>query len=225
MFFLIIYVVYIDTKIYGTGIVEIVHGHNEEQSTSSQSSKKKRRGPTTGKKYKTHEPKFIEWSEYGNPIGKWANCYRTYIGDTVRSKIDINVNKWDEVSVGLKDTIWEDVKVFICRWIIFIIISYFNRLTFIFYFYLSQNEFQIDDKMKGVVLKTVGGRWKDFKTRLVSGWITKKRKLPADRGEPYEYYDGITQAQWETFKKNHETEKFKVYLFTIFESFIYQIYM
>ena len=115
--------------------MEIEHAHNEEQNSSSQSSKKKRRGPTTGKKYKTHEPKSIEWGNNGKPIGKWANCYKTYIGDTVRSRIDINIKNWDNVSMGLKDTIWEDVKVlFIYRWIFFIIHSYFNRLTFIFYF-------------------------------------------------------------------------------------------
>jgi len=48
--------------------MEIVHGHNEEQSTSSRSSKKKRRGLTTGKKYKTHESKFIKWADNGKPI-------------------------------------------------------------------------------------------------------------------------------------------------------------
>ena len=69
--------------------------------------------------------------------------------------------------------------------------------------------------MKDVVLRAVSERWRDFKSKLVSGWITKTRKILAHRGEPYEYYDGITQAQWETFKTNCETEEFKVYLIFI----------
>ena len=64
--------------------------------------------------------------------------------------------------------------------------------------------------MKENVLRNVSERWKDFKTKLVSGWITKTRKLSEGHSEPYEFYDGITQAQWETFKKNRETEEFKV---------------
>ena len=65
--------------------------------------------------------------------------------------------------------------------------------------------------MKNNVLKYVCGRWKDFKTKLVGCWIMKTRKLPVDHKESYELYDGITQARWETFKKNCETEEFKVF--------------
>ena len=43
------------------------------------------------------------------------------------------------------------------------------------------------------MLRNVWERWKDFKTKLVGGWITKTRKLPEDHKEPYELYDGITQ--------------------------------
>ena len=48
--------------------------------------------------------------------------------------------------------------------------------------------------MKNHVLKNVNGRWKDFKARLVSGWITKTRKLPEDHKETFEFYAGITQT-------------------------------
>ena len=86
--------------------------HNEEpNSSASQTSKRKERGPTTGKKYRTQEPKYIEWSDNGKPIGKWANSYKAYVGEACRSKIDINIKNWDDVSQGLKDTIWEDIKV------------------------------------------------------------------------------------------------------------------
>ena len=64
--------------------------------------------------------------------------------------------------------------------------------------------------MKNNVLKNVCGAWKGFKTKLVSGWITKTRELPANHKEPYEFYDGVTKTQWETFKKYCETEEFKV---------------
>ena len=47
---------------------------------------------------------------------------------------------------------------------------------------------------------------------LVVG-LRRQEKLPQDHKEPYELYDGITQAQWETFKKNCETEEFKVFFY------------
>lgn len=90
-----------------------LYGHTEEQNTSvsQPSSKKRQRGPTTGKKYRTSEPKFIEWSDNGNPIGKWLKCYKAYVGDIARARIDINIKNWDSVCAGLKNTIWEDIKV------------------------------------------------------------------------------------------------------------------
>lgn len=92
--------------------IEQVEQNEEPNSSTSQPlSKKRRRGPTTGKKYKTQEPKFIEWSDNGKPIGKWAKSFKAYAGDTARSKVDINIKNWAEVSKGLKDTIWEDIKV------------------------------------------------------------------------------------------------------------------
>ena len=89
------------------------YGHNEEHgaSTSQVLAKKRRRGPTTGKKYRTQEPKYIEWSDNGKPIGKWAKFFKADVGDTARTKIDITIKNWDSVSQGLKNTIWEDVKV------------------------------------------------------------------------------------------------------------------
>lgn len=97
-------------------------------------------------------------------------------------------------------------------WTTFIVYQiHFIALTlFIFYFLLSQTEYHIDEQMKKNVLKIVHGAWKDFKTKLVSGWITKTRKLPENHKEPYEFYDGVTKSQWETFKKYCETEEFKV---------------
>ena len=88
--------------------------HNEEQNSSavaSESSSKRKRGPTTGKKHTSQEPKFIDWSDNGKAIGPWAKTYKTYVGDIARSKIDINIKNWISVSKGLKDTIWEDIKV------------------------------------------------------------------------------------------------------------------
>ena len=100
-------------------------------------------------------------------------------------------------------------------------LSLLIKSSFIFlllFLKVSQTEFHIDEKMRQNVLKDVCLKWKDFKTKLVSGWITKTRKLPDDHKEPYETYDSITQAQWEIFKKNRETEEFKVYYFILCSS-------
>ena len=92
-----------------------LYEHTEEQNTSASasepSSKRRHRGPTTGKKYRTSEPKFIEWCDNGKPTGKWVKSFKAYVGDTARSRIDINIKNWASVSQGLKDTIWEDIKV------------------------------------------------------------------------------------------------------------------
>lgn len=91
-----------------------------DESTNSRlnESKKRTRGPTTCKKLrektanKTIE-KTIELDEYGKPKpGKWKKQFTSYAGAIVRQKVDINIESWKVVNDGLKDTIWEDIKVY-----------------------------------------------------------------------------------------------------------------
>ncbi|KAL2904654.1 Dynamin-related protein 5A, partial [Bienertia sinuspersici] len=89
-----------------------------------------------------------------------------------------------DVPQGIKDTIWEDTK----------------------------REFQIDDneEKKSIVLSACDKRWRDFKTRLVSVWITHTRYVGQDPRPPYVTYASfLTKEIWEEFVKQHEDEKFK----------------
>lgn len=77
------------------------------------SQKKKTRGPTTCKKMKkkVQEAKFIEFDEHSRPIGPHKKYFKSYLGSLVRIQVDINISDWHKVDKGLKNTIWEDVKV------------------------------------------------------------------------------------------------------------------
>lgn len=89
----------------------------DEHSNSDVMPKKRTRGPTTCRKLKekyahrSHE-KNIEFDEYGTAIGAWRDQFVSYIGAVARVQVDINIESWDSVSEGLKDTMWEDIKVF-----------------------------------------------------------------------------------------------------------------
>ena len=37
--------------------------------------------------------------------------FRSYIGSVVRFQVDINIESWEVVDQGLKDAIWDDIKV------------------------------------------------------------------------------------------------------------------
>lgn len=84
--------------------------------SSSLGTKKKTRGPTLCTKLKEKITKqklvcSIDFDEYGDPIGDMAQKFKSYIGSVVRLRVDINIESWDVVHEGLKDIIWEDIKV------------------------------------------------------------------------------------------------------------------
>ncbi|KAK1372287.1 hypothetical protein POM88_028480 [Heracleum sosnowskyi] len=90
----------------------------DESTNSSQNQTKKRtRGPTVCKKLKEQTAnkdveKTIELNEYGRPKpGKWKSQFTTYIGVIGRQRVDINTESWKVVNQGLKNTIWQDIKV------------------------------------------------------------------------------------------------------------------
>lgn len=144
--------------------------------------KRKKRGPTTCKKFKKFKKKAInasvEFCELSWPIGKNSSSFMNYIGALVRVHVDINIDNWNKVNEGLKTTIWEDVK----------------------------KEFNLDEKMKEIVLKIMGTRWRNFKTRLVTQFITSKYPTYDSQVQLYDY---LSEKQWEKFKKNHESDDFK----------------
>ncbi|XP_019156961.1 PREDICTED: uncharacterized protein LOC109153561 [Ipomoea nil] len=147
----------------------------------------KRRGPNTRgpnncknlKKKKKTEDVSIEFDEYNRPIGPYSKQFVSYIGISVRSKVDININNWHSVDQCIKDTIWKDVK----------------------------KEFAIqDDSKKNVVLKIASSRWKDFKSRLLREYVVNKHP---NYESPVQVYDYLTEEQWARFVADRESEQFK----------------
>lgn len=84
---------------------------SEQQTTDSQKKKKKPRGPSKGLKSMPGVPRVLEWDELCRPIGKWAKAYKTHLGEISRAKVSILYKDWNQVPQGIKDTLWEDVKV------------------------------------------------------------------------------------------------------------------
>ena len=93
-------------------------GMDEENGTtgSNSASIKKTRGPTICKKLKKRIANqkvecTINFDEYGQPCGDMLKDFTIYLGSVVRFQVDINLESWDSVNQGLKDVIWDDIKV------------------------------------------------------------------------------------------------------------------
>ncbi|XP_074382333.1 uncharacterized protein LOC141724202 [Apium graveolens] len=78
--------------------------------------------------------------------------FRTYVGSVVRFQVDINIESWDLVNQGLKDAIWEDIKI---RW-------------------------NLDDSRKKNVLERAGKQWRDFKGKLTKNYF-REGKDPCEK--------------------------------------------
>ncbi|XP_021721497.1 uncharacterized protein LOC110689059 [Chenopodium quinoa] len=156
---------------------------SELQTTDSQKKKKKPRGPSKGLKSMPGVPRVLEWDELCRPIGKWAKASKIHVGEISRAKVSILYKDWNQVPQGIKDTLWEDVK----------------------------REFQIeeDEDKKKKVLRTCDKTWRDFKIKLVSGWITCTRNMPKEIRMSYVLYDFISEDMWKTFVEEHTTDDFK----------------
>lgn len=86
------------------------------ESSSSQGKKRKPRGPTLCTKLKEQiknqrKDLRIEFDENGSYVGDNAGNFASYLGAEVRLHVNINIKSWDVVNDGLKNMIWEDIKV------------------------------------------------------------------------------------------------------------------
>lgn len=95
---------------------EDMHDQSEPQNNASQEKKKKPRGPSKGLKSMPGVPRVLDWDEFNRPVGKWSKAYKVHVGEISRAKVSILFKDWDEVPKGIKDTLWEDVKVIIIVW-------------------------------------------------------------------------------------------------------------
>lgn len=142
----------------GTACIEVfsMNEDNGEES-SKEVSKKRTRGPTTCKKLKKRMLKqklecSIDFDDLGDPIGDLGGDFRKYVGSVVRFQVDINVESWDVVNEGLKDAIWDHIKM---RW-------------------------KLDDSRKKNLLERAGKQWRDFKGKLNRNFL-HKGKNPCEK--------------------------------------------
>ncbi|XP_057249305.1 uncharacterized protein LOC130590773 [Beta vulgaris subsp. vulgaris] len=108
---------------------------------------------------------------------------RDLLWEISRSKVSILYDTWDDVPEGTKNTLWEDAK----------------------------REFGIEEDVlkKRDVLTTCDKRWRDFKSRLVTRWITKTRKGPNNDRLPYVMYPFITREIWDQFVQKCSSKEFQ----------------
>ncbi|XP_074369483.1 uncharacterized protein LOC141710885 [Apium graveolens] len=139
----------------GTQPADTVFPMDEDntESSSSQGNKRKTRGPTLcsklKEKFKNQKTECnLDFDEDGNPVGDMASQFASYVGTAARLHVNINIKSWDVVDEGLKDMIWEDIKM---HW----------KLK--------------ADQIKKQVLEAVGKSWKDFKANLVRHFMRSGR--------------------------------------------------
>ncbi|KAK9705013.1 hypothetical protein RND81_07G027000 [Saponaria officinalis] len=134
-----------------------------------------KKGRCATKGLKVSEPMYLEFDDLDRPRGKWRLKYGQHLGFCIR-KFNINWN-WKDVSEGKRKLMWED----------------------------TMNLFHIPDekRYREKFLSSVAKRFRDFKAKLVSGWITKtrKRSKSEDGKEPPDIWKHIKVKDWRLFQK------------------------
>ncbi|XP_021755815.1 uncharacterized protein LOC110721000 [Chenopodium quinoa] len=146
---------------------------------------KRSRGPS--KEVQVKEPMFLEYDDLGQPTGDWEHVYGRHLGCCAK-KININVKRYRLVPEADKQKFWDKTKAL----------------------------FHIEDGPKKEKEKLfhsgVANRFRGFKAKLVSRWITKTRKPPEKSAHlmPWEIYKGfITKADWKKFEGDRTTDEAK----------------
>lgn len=146
-------------------------------------SNKRGRGPSKGVQVK--EPMFLEYDDLGQPTGDWEHEYGKYLG-ACALRININVKEYQLVPEGDGQAFWDKTKAL---------------------FHIEDGPEKEKEKLfhSGVVR-----RFRDFKSKLVSRWITKTRKPPKQSAHlmPWEVYKGfITEQDWKKFEEDRTTDE------------------
>uniref|UniRef100_A0A803LYE9 DUF8039 domain-containing protein n=1 Tax=Chenopodium quinoa TaxID=63459 RepID=A0A803LYE9_CHEQI len=130
---------------------------------------------------------FLEYDDLGQPTGDWEHVYGRHLGCCAK-KININVKRYRLVPEADKQKFWDKTKAL----------------------------FHIEDGPKKEKEKLfhsgVANRFRGFKAKLVSRWITKTRKPPEKSAHlmPWEIYKGfITKADWKKFEGDRTTDEAK----------------
>ncbi|KAL5128324.1 hypothetical protein HKD37_14G040590 [Glycine soja] len=109
---------------------------------------------------------------------------RTYLGIVACDKVDVTYENWKQVHAAQKDLIWKDI----------------------------QAEFDIpkasDVRTKKKILQTVGERWRQFKSDLMSKWTLLANKDSVDDTVCEKY--NISKEKWTQFCQSHRDPSWEV---------------
>ncbi|XP_048491524.2 uncharacterized protein LOC125492836 [Beta vulgaris subsp. vulgaris] len=164
-------------------------GSGKKSSGNPKATRKSKRGPTMNL-HNTGDM-VLEFDDLGRPTGPWRAKYGVWIGLSIR-KLNINWS-WRHISPTLLDVMWTD----------------------------TMNMFHLPDEVryKKLYLSALNVRWRDFKSKLVSGWITmtrvrsKKEKLG---DSPPDVYKHIKKEDWATFKEKMMSDHAIVSLYSYY---------
>ncbi|KAH1213716.1 hypothetical protein GmHk_14G041619 [Glycine max] len=113
----------------------------------------------------------------GKVDGPHKKKLRTYLGIVACDKVDVTYENWKQVHAAQKDLIWKDI----------------------------QAEFDIpeasDVRTKKKILQTVGERWRQFKSDLMSKWTLLANKDSVDDTVCEKY--NISKEKWTQFCQSH----------------------
>ncbi|CAH9116316.1 unnamed protein product, partial [Cuscuta europaea] len=144
-----------DTDGYDFILEEEPHVTAEEHSSSG-------RRTSDGKK-------IVDFDKNGQPIGAWAEKFKSFVGKIARARVNINIESWKQVPESLKLQMWKEI----------------------------QDEYFVDDTMYKLTIKMMGKLHRDFRNRLRTDFFYKTRPVGQDSGEAYVKYKGIlTQDVW-----------------------------
>ena len=201
-----------------------VHAATSEQpvhaaTSEHESDTPRRRGRSTGDTYrkKNKEPinRAIDFGPDGNKIGPSTGPFANSLGQIARDHVPIIYPEWKKVPEKIKNDCWQKIKV---GTVVLIILLFIFTRTWSyrparslrsrprrFDKYLLQEEWpNLPVGKRDVVLKSLGNRWKEHKSRLHRNYI-----LSENDEDPRARYH-IPPDHWDEFVRHCSTDEFKV---------------
>ncbi|KAG6495819.1 hypothetical protein ZIOFF_043647 [Zingiber officinale] len=144
----------------------------EEPSITGQ---KKTRGPTSMCRLiaaaRWGKKSTIEYDDMGRPVNNEnGKALQSFIGSVVRSMVPINIKSWPTVPENMKQKVWEEIS----------------------------NVFDLAPQSEAAVMSSAGQKWRDFKNKLNSRFVSPYRDNPEKLRSPPEQYQ-IPSAIWKAF--------------------------
>lgn len=96
--------------------MEPENGISGAEASPSDGKPKKKRGPTKMRKVaKDHQEKVsVSFTELGEHIGPGSVTLSSFLGPLVREHVTVLLDDWRNLDNQTKDTLWEEIQVYIC---------------------------------------------------------------------------------------------------------------